>query len=292
MPELPEVETIRADLDAELAGRRILGASGTGVRTLRRHQQPTRALDAVVGRDLLGIGRRGKYLLAHVEGDAIVVIHLGMSGQLLLTDAVAPEPRHTHVRLDLAGGRRLRFVDPRTFGEVFVSTGRPGDDPPELAHLGFDPWPSPPAPADLGRLLAPRRTMLKALLLDQGFVAGIGNMYADEILWTARLHHGRPASGLTGAEVVRLREAMVEVLDGAVAHRGSSLADEQYRDLYGRIGTYQRLHRAYGRAGLPCGRCGQLIRRVVAVGRGTYYCTNCQRRRRRPGVRGGGVGGR
>jgi formamidopyrimidine-DNA glycosylase len=278
VPELPEVETLRRGVDEELTGRRITDVRATGLRTLRRHTQPGAVVERLRGRRLAVTARRGKYLLLILEGGDAVVVHMGMSGQLLLADPVAPMPKHTHVVLTFDADRQLRFVDPRTFGEVFVSAvGDPPSGVPELAHLGAEPLDAALTPRVLAGMLASRRTKLKPLLMDQQWIAGIGNMYADEILWAARLRHDRSPAELTGAESRRLHRGILAVLSQAIVHRGSSLADEQYRDLYGRVGGYQAHHQVYDRAGLACTRCATPIVRVKAYGRSTWYCPRCQR---------------
>lgn len=278
MPELPEVETVRSDLERLVVGRRIEAVDATGARTLRRYGSATGMGSRLAGRRLASVDRRGKYLLLRAGGGEVVVVHLGMSGQLLYAGPEVPRPRHTHVAWRLDAGDELRFVDPRTFGEVFLSAGLgPGGVPVELAHLGADPFDPALDAATLGQWLAGRRTRLKVLLLGQRVVAGIGNIYSDEILWGARLGPDRPAGTLSRAEVRRLHESMRAVLAAAIAHRGSSLADQQYRDLSGRPGGYQALHQAYGRAGEPCARCSRPIRRDRAYGRSTFSCPRCQR---------------
>jgi formamidopyrimidine-DNA glycosylase len=276
MPELAEAETLRRDIEAEYAGRRVTAVDVSGSRSLRRHADPAEFAAAVTGAAIAGVGRRGKFLLLHLDRGGAVVVHLGMSGQLLRLDADRPAVKHTHVRFAFDSGPDLRFVDPRTFGQVFHSRPGPGGQIPELAHLGFDPLEDPDAEAKMAAMLAGRPTRLKPLLMDQTRVAGIGNMYADEILFAARLRPDRPASGLSAVERRRLYRATVAVLGRAVEHRGSSLADAQYRDLYGRVGSYQRLHRVYAREGLPCTRCGAAVARVKAYGRSSFFCPGCQ----------------
>ncbi len=277
MPELPEVETIRRDIVAEMSGRRITAVAATGLRTMRRYGAPDDFVARVQDRRLVEVGRRGKYLLLYLDSGEVVVVHLGMSGQLLAADRTVPLAKHTHVVLSMDSGADLRFVDPRTFGEVFVSAPTGANRTvPELAHLGVEPLDASTTPARLAAMLRSRRTRLKPLLLDQHWMVGVGNMYADEILWTASLRHDRPAAGLTGPEARRLHRAVVSVLRAAIDGRGSSLADEQYRDIHGRIGRYQERHRVYGRAGAPCPRCGTPIVRVTAYGRGTHLCPHCQ----------------
>jgi formamidopyrimidine-DNA glycosylase len=277
VPELPEVETVRRDLQAELVGRTIVALDPRGVRTFRRTLDVADAVARTAGRTVTAVDRRGKYLLLRLDSPDVVVIHLRMSGQLLVADPGRTFDRHTHATFTFATGSQLRFVDPRTFGEVFVSVTGPGGEVPELAHLGPDPLDPAFDVVALRSVTAGRRTAIKALLLDQRAVAGIGNLYSDEILWSARIRHSRRADRLTRPQVARLHASMVTTLSAAIAQRGSSLADEQYRDLYGAIGAYQLSHNVYAREGRPCPRCGGTIRRVRAVGRSTYFGPRCQR---------------
>ncbi|MHB1930159.1 MAG: bifunctional DNA-formamidopyrimidine glycosylase/DNA-(apurinic or apyrimidinic site) lyase [Acidimicrobiales bacterium] len=276
MPELPEVETVRRGLDAELVGRTIEAVTATGLRTVRRLGGAAGAgllVRRATGRRLLHAERHGKFLLLRLDTGDVVVIHLGMSGQLRAVPAGTPAAPHTHVVLAFEGGTELRFVDPRTFGEVFVT----GPDVPELAHLGPDALAGVPDAAALGRLLAGRRRRIKPALLDQQVIAGIGNIYADESLWAARLHPDRAAGELSRPALRRLHAAIHATLLAGIAHRGSSLADEQYRDLWGGLGGYQHHHEVHAREGKPCSRCGTPIRRARDLGRSTYWCPRCQR---------------
>jgi formamidopyrimidine-DNA glycosylase len=277
VPELPEVETVRRDIDKEFSGKRIKRVTATGARTIRRHTEAAEFVSRVEGRRLTGIDRRGKYLMLRLDSRDVVVAHLGMSGQFLSTDPKAPPIKHTHVVLTFTGGPELRFVDPRTFGEVFVSTPEELEKVvPELAHLGFDPLEDAVTWTDFATRLGARRAKLKPLLMDQRFVAGIGNIYADEILFAAGLRHDRPSDQLTPQEVRRLYRSMMETLQEAIRHRGSSLADEQYRDLSGATGDFQKLHNVYARQGAPCTRCRGTIVRVKTNGRSSFYCPECQ----------------
>lgn len=274
MPELAEVETIRRDVEEIYSGRVIRRVDVHGRRSVRRHADPAEFQGRVRDRRLLGAGRRGKYLTLLLDSGDALVAHMGMSGQLLRAgqhDQLAP---HTHVRLGFEDGPDLRFVDPRTFGQMWVSTPADGEIP-ELAHLGFDPIEDPVAEKRFQELLT-RPTKLKPLLMDQGRIVGIGNMYADEILYVAGLRPDRPAASLSVPEAKRLYRAVVSVLTDAIRHRGSSLADEQYRDLFGRTGRYQDHHRVYARDGQDCGRCGGTVTRVRAGGRSWFFCPTCQ----------------
>lgn len=277
MPELAEVETLRRGVQAEFAGRRIAGADLDGLRSVRRHPDPREFARRVEGRRITGTGRLGKYLTLSTDDRTVVVAHMGMSGQLLLSAPGEPSRRHTHVRLRFDdGGPDLAFVDPRTFGEMFATEPVNGALA-ELAHLGFDPLEDPQAGAKVAALVSGRPTRLKPLLMDQSRIAGIGNMYADEILFEAGLRPDRPAASLSAPEAAALHRAMRTVLTAAIRHRGSSLADEQYRDLYGRVGDYQKRHRVYGREGQPCPRCGAPVKRARSHGRSSFSCPECQK---------------
>ncbi|MHB8437863.1 MAG: bifunctional DNA-formamidopyrimidine glycosylase/DNA-(apurinic or apyrimidinic site) lyase [Acidimicrobiales bacterium] len=278
MPELPEVETIRRDLEKEVVGRRIKAVEVKGKRTVRRHKTSTEFRSRLEGHKVASVRRAGKYLLIGIDDTDVLVVHLGMSGQLLRAKGPKdPLVRHTHVVVTFTQGGQLRFVDPRTFGEMFVTTpSELGAAVPELAHLGFDPLEDVMSWAQFGVMLHQRQSALKTLLTDQKFVAGIGNIYADEILFAAGLRWDRSSDSLSAQEVRRLYRAMVETLTEAVKARGSSLADEQYRDLYGEVGDYQGQHQVYDREGQACRRCRATIVRARVGGRSTYYCEHCQ----------------
>jgi len=206
------------------------------------------------------------------------VVHLGMSGQLLRAKSAKDEVvKHTHVTITITQGGQLRFVDPRTFGELFVTAPEQLEDAvPELAHLGFDPLEDVMSWSHFADLLAARKTKIKALLMDQRFVAGIGNIYSDEILFAAGLRYDRTSESLSTQEVRRLQRAIIETLQEAVKHRGSSLADEQYRDLFGDIGAFQNHHQVYDHEGQSCRRCRSTIARIKWQGRSTFFCPQCQ----------------
>jgi formamidopyrimidine-DNA glycosylase len=278
MPELPEVETIRRDLDKEVVGKRIKTVDVSGLRSIRRHKSKKAFTSLLEGRKISLVQRKGKYLLFKLDDDNVLVVHLGMSGQLLRAKGTRePVPKHTHVVMTFTQGGQLRYVDPRTFGELFVTSPEEiKHDVPELAHLGFDPLEDVMSWTQFGDLLAAKKTKLKSLLMDQRFVAGIGNIYSDEILFNAGLRYDRSSEGLSSQEVRRLYRAMIETLQDAVKHRGSSLADEQYRDLFGEIGDFQSQHKVYDREGEPCRRCRSPIVRVKHGSRSGFLCEQCQ----------------
>ena len=255
-----------------MAGRDVTSVAVTGARTVRR-QAPEALVERLEGATLGPAGRIGKFLLVPLDDGAdTLVIHLRMSGQLLLTAPEWPLARHTHAVLGLSDQRELRFVDPRTFGELFVAPTPVA----ALAHLGPDPLSAGWSAGVLRRALAGRKGRLKLLLMDQRFVAGIGNIYSDEALFEAGLRFDRPAGSLDPGEVTRLHRAVRSTLREAVAHRGSTLSDAQYVDLFGAPGDYQSRHRVYGREGAPCPRCGGPVRRVSLGGRSTFLCETCQ----------------
>jgi len=272
------VETIRRDLDKDVVGRRIKSVEVKGKRSVRRHKTSAEFKSRLEGRKVNAVRRAGKYLLVDLDGGDVLVVHLGMSGQLLrVKSPKEPLERHTHVVITFTQGGQLRFVDPRTFGELFVTTADElSSAVPELTHLGFDPLEDVMSWARFGFMLAERRTGLKALLMDQKFVAGIGNIYSDEILFAAGLRYDRPSDSLSAQEVRRLYRAMIETLTEAVKFRGSSLADEQYRDLYGEVGEYQGQHQVYDRDGQPCRRCRNAVVKVKVNGRSAFLCEHCQ----------------
>lgn len=278
MPELPEVEVVRRDLDREVTGRRVKSVDVNLARAVRRHRNRKAFTDRLVDRKITGVTRRGKYLICRLDNDDALVIHLGMSGQLLRAKGSREKlAKHTHVVITFTQGGQLRFVDPRTFGEMFVTEySAIDDDVEELAHLGFDPLESAMSWDWFGQLLAQRSVKLKPLLMDQKFLAGIGNIYSDEILHYAGLRWDRLSDSLSSQEVRRLYRAMVETLQDAVKYRGSSLADEGYVDLFGKPGEYQTHHQVYAREGQLCPRCRHTIVREKTGGRSTFFCESCQ----------------
>ncbi|MGI8662006.1 MAG: bifunctional DNA-formamidopyrimidine glycosylase/DNA-(apurinic or apyrimidinic site) lyase [Acidimicrobiales bacterium] len=276
MPELPEVETIRRGLEREVVGRRIKSVVVSGTRTVRR-QTKKQLISRLEGTKIKAVKRVGKYLVIELDSEDVLVIHLRMSGQLLKRQPKDPLMKHTHVVISFTQGGQLRFVDPRTFGELFVSRrDELTHAVPELADLGMDPVEEPMSWVRFGQLLLARTTKLKPLLMDQTFIAGIGNIYSDEILWEAGLRHDRTPKSLSSMEVRRLYRAVIEVLHEALKHRGSTLGDQQYLDLYGRPGDYQLLHQVYDRAGQPCRRCRGVIQREKVGSRSSYSCPSCQ----------------
>jgi formamidopyrimidine-DNA glycosylase len=276
LPELPEVEITRRHLDEAIKGRRLTRVRTTHPRTARHNAGgPTEIDERLEGRTVLGVGRKGKFLAAPLDDGQTLVAHLGMSGRFTVGDPSEVEPAHTHFRARLDDGREVRFIDPRTFGFVAVVTsdemGGSG-----LSRVGPDAWDTTPSVEDLAAALARRTAPVKALLLDQVIVSGLGNIYADEALHMAGIHPLRPAGTLSEAELQRLLEATRTVLGEAIENRGTSLDDMTYLLPDGRAGeNFERL-RVYGRTDLPCPSCGTPVQRIVIRARSSHYCPDCQ----------------
>ena len=276
MPELPEVETTRRHIAPVLEGARISAVELGGDRMARRNMRPQDIPERLLGRRVGRVGRRGKFLLIEVEGDLTWVIHLGMSGRMRITSPSDPLDPHTQLVVTTDRGDQVRLIDPRTFGFVAVFT------PEELEHdslaaLGPDALEELPDAATLGARLAGRRAPIKALLLDQRILAGLGNIYADEVLFRARVRPTRPGGDLTPEELADLVAAIPEVLLAGVEMGGTSLDDLAYLLPDGRAGEYLDRLMVYGRAGEPCLVCGTPIERVVVAQRSSHFCPTCQR---------------
>jgi formamidopyrimidine-DNA glycosylase len=309
MPELPEVETVRRQLEPELVGKRIEAATVLDERLTR--PEPPRALErAVVGREVTAVARRGKYLLLGLEGGRTLALHLRMTGNLLLRDPgagatadlmkpkplggprryeSAPEPDHVRARFELDDGRVLLFTDVRRFGQAVVLDAGDQLDDFFAARLGVEPLSQELTSERLLELAAGRNAPLKSFLLTQSRIAGIGNIYADEALWRARLHPLSPAGSMKIGHAERLVDGIVAALEAGLDHGGASIDD--YLDARGERGSMQEEFLVHTREGEPCLRPPSehrpspppLIQRIVVSGRSTYFCPNCQERlRRRP----------
>jgi formamidopyrimidine-DNA glycosylase len=290
VPELPEVETVRAGLERWVAGRTVEDVEIRHPRAVRRHLPGGADLSArLAGARIESARRRGKYLwlpLRAADGstDDALVAHLGMSGQLLVQAADAPDERHLHVRLRFTdGGGELRFVDQRTFGGVLLDRLVPdgaGDlIPAQIAHIARDPIDPAFDEAAFVARLRRRDSAVKRALLDQTLVSGVGNIYADESLWRARLHGERRALTLTRSTATELLRQVRAVLAEALVAGGTSF-DALYVNVNGQSGYFDRSLAVYGREGLPCPRCGTAIRRTAFMNRSSFFCPRCQRRPR------------
>ena len=278
MPELPEVETVRRMLEASVRGRTVRSVTLSGFALRRR--VPREVPRALRGRTITGVARVGKYLLLGFDGDVTLLSHLGMSGRWLFFPAArAPRLEHVHARVVFADGSRLWFQDARRFGMMrALATGRLASDP-TLRKLGPDPMTAPPEGALLGRAAQSLRIGVKPFLLDQHRIAGIGNIYASEILFRARVDPRRAAGRVTAAEWDAIATEIPAVLGEAIEGLGTTFS--MYRTLWGEPGSFAGQLRVYDRAGEPCIACARPIRRVVQSQRATFYCPGCQR----PGAR-------
>jgi formamidopyrimidine-DNA glycosylase len=280
VPELPEVEVVRRGLERWAVGRTVVDVEVHHPRSVRRHVAGADAFVAgLLGRSIVSVNRRGKYLWLGLDDGDAVLAHLGMSGQLLVQPSAADRERHLRVRLGLDDGHDVRFVDQRTFGGLSLSAGG-GVLPPEIVHIAPDPF----DPAfDLGRLFAAlrrRRTGIKRALLDQTLISGVGNIYADEGLWQARLHYARPTETIRRREVTALVDGIRAVMVSALGAGGTSF-DSMYVNVNGDSGYFERALEVYGREGEPCRRCGGPIARRAFMNRSSYFCPRCQPQPRR-----------
>jgi len=295
MPELPEAETIRCQLEPEVAGATIRKVRVLIPRAAREHKSPRELARLVEGRRIVRVGRRGKAVVLFLRsgcfgsalpkqraasrgGEATLIIRLGMTGLIRVVPAKEPVTKHTAAVLELEDGRHLRFLDQRQFGLI---SARPGHDPdatPEFEGYGPEPFSDEFSPEYLKQAFARRGAQLEVVLMDQKVIAGIGKIYADEICFCAGLRPTRRANGLTGPMRERLWKATREVLAEAVQCRGSSAADETYRDLYGMPGEFQKRMYVYQRTGEPCRACGTPIKRTpMPGGRAMHWCPTCQK---------------
>jgi formamidopyrimidine-DNA glycosylase len=279
VPELPEVETVRRGLAQHVAGRQIDEVTVLHPRAVRRHAAGAGDFeDALRGRELAAPRRRGKYLWLPVGDDALLA-HLGMSGQLVVGEADRPLSPHVRVRFSFRdGGPDLRFIDQRTFGHLLFSVGG-AELPSVIAHIAPDPLEAAFDRAAFASRLRARRTGIKRALLDQSLVSGVGNIYADEALWRARLHWARASDRLRGPDITRLVDGVLEVFGEALGAGGTSF-DSLYVNVNGESGYFDRSLAVYGREGLPCPRCGALVRRDPWMNRSAFTCPVCQPRPR------------
>ncbi len=291
MPELPEVEVVRRGLERHVVGRTITEVEVLHPRPVRRHLAgPGSFRDLLVGRQVTGARRRGKFLWLPLDSGDALMAHLGMSGQMLVQPSDAPDEPHLRVRFGLTAPAaepagtappteavpptELRFVDQRMFGGLWLSAGG-AETPSEIVHIALDPLDDA---FDDRRFIAEvrrRRSAVKRILLDQKVVSGVGNIYADEALWGAGVNGERPGDRLTSAQVRRILSEVRAVMAAALRQGGTSF-DALYVNVNGESGYFDRSLSAYGQEGLPCSRCGTPIRRVSFMNRSSYFCPRCQ----------------
>lgn len=275
MPELPEVEVVRRGLERWVTGRRIAAVQILHPRAVRR-SEPREFIDGLIGQEVLEVARRGKYLWWRCP-DTAVLAHLGMSGQMLMQPTSTPLEKHARVVIDFADRKRqLRFVDQRTFGGLCLDQVGPEGIPVSITHIAPDPF--EPAFDDqrfITRLRSGRREIKRALL-DQALISGVGNIYADESLWRARIHPQRMTDQISAAKAQELLHAIREVMSAALAEGGTSF-DALYVNVNGESGYFDRSLAVYGQRGQPCPRCGTPIRRTPFMNRSSHHCPRCQR---------------
>src|SRR5579863_8359111 len=272
------VETVRTGIEQHVVGRTVATAQVLNARAVRRDPAgPDGFAAAMAGRTFLRAERRGKYLWFALDDSEALLAHLGMSGQLLVGEGDRPLSPHVRARFTFTdGGPDLRFTDQRTFGHVMLCGFSTGGVPAPIAHIAPDPLEAAFDPKHFAARLALKKTQVKRALLDHSLISGIGNIYADEALWRARLHWARPTDTLTRAEVSRLLEAVREVLTEALRAGGTSF-DALYVNVNGESGYFDRSLNAYGREGEPCARCAAPIRRDAFMNRSSYSCPRCQK---------------
>ncbi len=273
MPELPEVETIKRSLEKKLLGTVITEVKIYLPKVIRLQTQNA-FIQQIAGKKIIGLGRRGKYLLIHLSENLTLVIHLRMTGRLVYTPPCTPE-KHTHAVFVLDSGFELHFNDTRQFGKIILSPSNELDAVPGLKDLGIEPLDENFDKNVFRRDLRRRRAKIKSLLLDQTFIAGLGNIYVDEALHRARINPQRIAASLKPREVTNLYHAIRKVLREGIKNRGTTFRD--YVDGDGRMGNYQGLLRVYSREGQPCLNCETEIKRMKLSGRSSYFCPRCQK---------------
>jgi len=271
MPELPEAETVARGLDRAIRCKRIAWVTLSRADVVHGDPGPLCAL--VTGRLVERVGRRGKRVILELGGAERLIFHLGMSGRLTAVSAEEPIEAHTHLRIGFdETDRELRYCDPRRFGGMWVLSRASETIGRKLAVLGAEPL---EVEAGTFRALLRRKKQIKALLLDQGLLSGMGNIYCDEALYKAKIHPATIASRIRGDRADRLLAEMKDTLRAAIRAKGSTIGD--YRQSNGQEGGFQNFHQVYGREGQACGRCGRTIRRILVAGRSTHVCPNCQR---------------
>lgn len=270
MPELPEVETIVQGLRERIVGSKIVRIKINLPKIIRGNEE--KFVSIVEGASIKEVGRRGKVIILGLSNGMSILVHLKLSGQLLCTLPEKPAIKHTHLVFNLSGGEELRYIDLRQFGYFLLTESSEIFHLPQLSTLG--PEPLEVSLDEFQRLISKRKTRIKSLLLNQSFLAGIGNIYADEILHLSGIHPLRPVHTLSTLEVKKLYQAIREVLTEAIKYRGSSVSD--YLDLAGQEGSYQRFHRVYQRQEEPCRTCQTKIARLKIGNRSSHFCPNCQ----------------
>lgn len=277
MAELPELETLRRELEKESVGKRFKVPEVTGSKITKRNGNKKVFQSRLEGAKVKSVDRRGQYLVGNLDNGELLLLHLGEKGYL---EKVAPRstaPKGTVLTLAFTQGGQIRLVDPSGTAQAFVvASDNLAEEAPELAAIGLDPVADPVSWTSFARALLARNVKLKTLLMDQEVVAGIGPIYSDEILYEAGLRHDRISSELSSQEIRRLFRALVETLHDAIKHRGTTVDDHPFVDLYGKPGDHQDELKVYGREGEPCRRCRAPVAKVRYANKPLFYCEECQ----------------
>lgn len=274
MPELPEVESVREGLERLLKGRRITEAIVLWDRIIAEPKEINQFKNEIKDQIIHSIDRRGKFLLFNLT-DFVLISHLRMEGKYSIEKSNSSISKHTHVIFKLDSGEELRYLDVRKFGRMSLVSYKAIAKHPSLIKLGPEPIKEALTIEALSQALKKRKKTIKATLLDQSVVAGIGNIYADEILFNAKIHPSRKANTLTKSELSRLTYSILEIIDKAVKAGGTTI--RTYENVFGELGNYQSNLKVYGRTGLPCVRCQTIIEKIKVAQRGTHLCPNCQK---------------
>jgi len=280
MPELPEVETIKNDLIPHVVGKTITNVTfppDPKIRILRRFPSQNKFITELQGTKIKSLQRRAKYLIFDIQPSRTLIMHLGMSGQLLIRKAGVPPEPYLQAIFHLENATEIRFVDPRKFGELFLKLPSSKDFPLNLSRLGPEPLGESFSLMYFTTVIQKSRRKIKTLLMDQKAVAGIGNIYSDEILFRAKIHPERIAFGLKEREIELLHRTIRKTLREAIFNRGTTASDGRYLNGTGRRGKFQTKLKVYQRQGEPCYRCGAIIRRVRIGGRSASFCPQCQK---------------
>ena len=279
MPELPEVETMVRDLRKRLLNRSVRGAEIYWDRIVG-YPDVSAFTAGIHGQRIVNVTRRGKFALLALDDDSTLAVHRGMTGSLFLRESNAPEDRFVRARVHLDDDQELRFDDSRKFGRLFLHATKDAGFEPPWQRLGPEPLATPFEMNSFRRSLSRRSAAIKTVLLNQSVIAGVGNIYADEALFLAKIHPTAPAGSLTPGQIKRLCGAITEVLSSAIERRGTTFSS--YRDLDGAEGSNQGRLNVFHRHGLPCFNCGAAVQRIVLGTRGTHFCPRCQRAKRIP----------
>ena len=281
MPALPELEVLRRDLEKEVVGRRIkeveVRPGSNAMKVIARHGRRKEFQGFLEGAKVDRIDRVGRYIMLELDNDHIMVVDLGVTGQLVKTSASGEVVPHTHIVIGFTIGGQLRFIEPKMKGRVFVGPKDEVESDPSIKDFAVDPLDNRPLPwHDFSAMLEQRQVAVKDLLVDDSFIVGLGDIYSDEVLFTAGLRHDRKSDELSSQDVRRLYRALLETMQEAVKARGTSFGVESFKDLQGNAGGFQEELKVYEREGEPCRRCRQPIMKEKFNGNDTYFCQQCQ----------------